>query len=98
MEKIVNEFSKKLQRKIQNNEAFKAEWEIEVFEENGIVTLEGAVPSRDVLEKVEAFVQNQEGVAAVVNELDIDDSSAENKDEVEIDKEDYVPPMRNHPG
>lgn len=98
MDKIVNEFSTKLQKTIQESDTFKEEWEIEVFEDNGVVTLTGAVPSKNVLEKVESFTQKQKGVKAVINEMDIDESLSDGDEEFEIDKEDYVPPIRNHPG
>lgn len=98
MDKIINKFSKKLQKNIQDNEAFKEEWNIEVFEKNGVVTLEGTVPSREILEKAEAYIQKQEGVEAVINKLDIDPDLEGGEEEIAIDKEDYVPPIRNHPG
>jgi len=98
MDKLVNEFSKELQKKIQNNEELKYSGEIEVFEENGVVTLEGAVASQEELNNIEAYIQKQEGVKAVVNKLDIDSSLDENDEEIDIDKEDYVPPVRHHTG
>lgn len=98
MDKIINKFAKQLQKMIQDNKAFKKEWNIEVLEENGVVTLEGAVPSRDILEKVEDYIQKQEGVEAVINELDIDPDLESGEGEITIEKDDYVPPMRNHPG
>ena len=98
MEKIVNEFSKKLQKMIQERDIFKEEWNIEVFEDDGVVTLTGTVPSKNVLEQVESIAQKQKGVKAVINEMDIDESLSEGDEEFEIDKEDYVPPIRNHPG
>jgi osmotically-inducible protein OsmY len=97
MNKIVNEFSERLQNMIQENDAIKDDWDVEVFEENGIVTLTGAVPSQKTLEKVEAYVRKQEGVDAVINELDIDPDLDESEKELVIKKEDYVPPIRNHP-
>ena len=98
MDKIVNEFSKQLQKMVQDNDAIKNDWNVEVFEENGVVTLTGAVPSQNTLEKVEAYVRKQEGVKAVVNELDIDPDLDEGEEEIAIKEEDYVPPIRNHPG
>jgi osmotically-inducible protein OsmY len=98
MDKIVNEFSKKLQKMIQESDIFKEEWNIEVFEDDGVVTLTGTVPSKNVLEQVESIAQKQKGVKAVINEMDIDESLSEGDEEFEIDKEDYVPPIRNHPG
>ena len=98
MDKLVNEFSKQLQKKIQENDAFKEEWEIEIFEENGVVTIEGSVPSQEILEKTEAYIQNRKGVEAVINELDIDPDLKQGQKEIDIDKEDYVPPVRHHTG
>ena len=98
MEKIVNEFSKKLQKMIQESDIFKEEWNIEVFEDDGVVTLTGTVPSKNVLEQVESIAQKQKGVKAIINEMDIDESLSEGDEEFEVDKEDYVPPIRNHPG
>jgi len=98
MGKLVNEFSKQLQKKIQENDAFKEEWEIEIFEENGVVTIEGSVPSQEILEKTEAYIQNRKGVEAVINELDIDPDLKQGQKEIDIDKEDYVPPVRHHTG
>ena len=98
MDKIVNEFSKKLQKMIQESDIFKEEWNIEVFEDDGVVTLTGTVPSKNVLEQVESIAQKQKGVKAVINEMDIDESLSEGDEEFEVDKEDYVPPIRNHPG
>jgi osmotically-inducible protein OsmY len=98
MDKIINKFSKQLQKMIQANDAFKEAWNIEVFEENGFVTLEGAVPSQDILEKAEDFIQKQEGVEAVINKLDIDPDLEAGEEEIAIDKQNYVPPIRNHPG
>ena len=44
---------------------------IEVLDSNGIVTLRGAVPTRDARERAEALVRSMEGVTNVINELDV---------------------------
>jgi hyperosmotically inducible protein len=44
---------------------------IEVLDNNGIITLRGSVPTRDVREKAEAIVRGVEGVTTVINELDV---------------------------
>ena len=98
MKKIVNEFSKQLQKMIQENDAFQEEWNVEVFEENGVVTLTGTVPSQEILEKAETYIKNQDGVEAVVNKLDIDPELEEGVEDIEIDEEDWVPPVRHHTG
>ena len=45
--------------------------EIEVLDNNGIVTLRGTVPSRDARERAEAIAREVEGVTTVINELDV---------------------------
>ncbi len=44
---------------------------IEVLDSNGVVTLRGVVPSREVRDKVEVIVRKIEGVTNVINELDV---------------------------
>ena len=44
---------------------------IEVLDTNGIITLRGTVPTRDVREKAEAIARGVEGVTTVINELDV---------------------------
>jgi osmotically-inducible protein OsmY len=97
MSEIVNEFAEKLQEKIQENEGIKNDWGVEVFEENGVVTLSGSVPSEETYNKVEKFVRQQEGVKEVINEMDLDASLSESDKNIVTDKEDYVPAIRDHP-
>ncbi len=98
MGSLFNSLSDNIQKKIKDNDAFLEEWEIEVLEENGIVTLKGAVPSQKVAENIEWFTKKQKGVNVVINELSIDETLSESDEEFDIDKDDYVPPIRNHPG
>jgi hyperosmotically inducible protein len=44
---------------------------IEVLDNNGIITLRGAVPTRDAREKAEAIARGVEGVTTVINQLDV---------------------------
>jgi osmotically-inducible protein OsmY len=44
---------------------------IDVIEENGLVTLDGTVPSEKARREVEALVEKQKGVLEVVNELEV---------------------------
>jgi osmotically-inducible protein OsmY len=44
---------------------------IEVLDSNGVVTLRGVVPSREVRDRAEAVVRTVDGVTNVINELDV---------------------------
>ena len=96
MGKLINEFAEELQKKIQNNETIKTTWDIQVFEENGVVTLDGTVRSKKASEEVESFILEQEGVKGVVNELDIDPEMAEEEIKEVIESNPPVPPT-SHP-
>ncbi len=45
--------------------------DIEVLNNNGIITLRGTVPTRAARDKAEALVHNMDGVVDVINELDV---------------------------
>ena len=45
---------------------------IDVKDDNGVITLIGRVPSREVKQLVETLVRKQVGVSAVINELSIE--------------------------
>lgn len=47
------------------------EYGIEVLDSNGVITLRGAVPTRDVRERAEELARSVEGVMSVVNEIDV---------------------------
>jgi hyperosmotically inducible protein len=44
---------------------------IEVLDSNGVITLRGAVPTRDARERAEAIARQVEGVSSVINEIDV---------------------------
>jgi hyperosmotically inducible periplasmic protein len=44
---------------------------IEVLDSNGIITLRGAVPTREARERAEAITREVQGVTTVINELDV---------------------------
>jgi osmotically-inducible protein OsmY len=44
---------------------------IEVFDSNGIITLRGAVPTREARERAEEIAREVEGVTNVINEIDV---------------------------
>lgn len=45
--------------------------DIDVLENNGIVTLRGAVPSREARDRAEDIARTVTGVTTVINELDV---------------------------
>ena len=97
MSKIVNEFAKKVQDAIMESDAFKEGWDISVLEMNGVITLRGAVPSKQYLELAEKIAKEQEGVVSVINEIDIDASLQENPDELDLEEDIKLPPRRQRP-
>jgi osmotically-inducible protein OsmY len=44
---------------------------IEVLDNNGIITLTGVVPSREVMERAETIAREVDGVQGVINELEL---------------------------
>lgn len=97
MTKIVNELAQKVEDAITKSNAFKEGWDISVIENNGVITLRGAVPSKKYLEFAEKIAKEQEGVISVTNEMDIDASLQENPDELELDEDIKLPPRRQRP-
>ena len=47
------------------------DYEIDVLDSNGVITLRGIVPTRAAREKAEAIAREVEGVTSVINELDV---------------------------
>ena len=45
--------------------------DIEVLDNNGIVTLRGTVPNREARDRAEALARDVSGVTTVINELDV---------------------------
>ena len=45
--------------------------QIDVLDNNGIVTLRGTIPTVDARERAEAIVRGTDGVVSVINELDV---------------------------
>jgi osmotically-inducible protein OsmY len=45
--------------------------DIEVLDSNGVVTLRGAVRSREARDRAEALVRDIPGVTTVINEIDV---------------------------
>lgn len=47
------------------------DYNIEVLDSNGIITLRGTVPTVDARERAEAIARQISGVTSVINELDV---------------------------
>jgi osmotically-inducible protein OsmY len=47
------------------------DYDIEVLDSNGIITLRGSVPTRSARDRAEALVRDMDGVVNVINELDV---------------------------
>jgi osmotically-inducible protein OsmY len=47
------------------------DYDIEVLDSNGIITLRGTVPSQAARERAEAIARDMDGVMNVINELDV---------------------------
>jgi osmotically-inducible protein OsmY len=47
------------------------EYGIEVLDNNGIITLTGVGPSREVMERAEAIAREVPGVQGVINQLEL---------------------------
>lgn len=69
-----NTASTYLQQEIQTalmQDQLAGEYGIEVLDNNGVITLKGVVPSREVSERAEAVARDVAGVQGVINELEI---------------------------
>ena len=60
-------------RTVLMQDSLTGEYGIEVLDNNGIITLTGMVPSREVMERAESIVRDVEGVRGVINQLEIGD-------------------------
>ena len=71
-----NQTSTQIQQDVQTvlmQDSLTGEYGIEVLDNNGIITLTGMVPSREVMERAESVVRDVEGVQGVINQLEIGD-------------------------
>ncbi len=53
------------------NDRAMRDYGIEVLDNNGIIMLRGAVPTREARDRAEAISRETEGVLNVINELDV---------------------------
>ena len=77
MEKTITDLQLAAQKALLDDPRTK-EHGIEALDDNGLITLEGSVPSREVSETAETVVESVSGVASVLNRLEIRDSELGN--------------------
>ena len=70
MDRVATDLNVKIQDAILTNTQTR-EHEIEAFNENGIVTLKGSVPTREVSRVAEVAIKEVDGVVSVINMLNI---------------------------
>lgn len=66
----MDDLSTRIQNALVNDPRTK-EYGVEVFDNNGVITLTGTAPSIDARDAIEAVVRDVEGVTSVVNEIDV---------------------------
>lgn len=97
MESIVSHTAEKVETAIMDHDAFKEGFEISAIEKGGVVTLRGSVPSKKYLDLAESIAQGVEGVASVINQMEVDSSLQENPDLLDLEDETQTPPARSGP-
>ncbi|HET9590050.1 MAG TPA: BON domain-containing protein [Anaerolineales bacterium] len=70
MNQTMDDLSTRIQNALMNDPRTK-EYGVEVFDNNGVITLTGTAPSIDARDAIEAVVRDVEGVTSVVNEIDV---------------------------
>ena len=70
MNQPMEDLQTQIQRTLMNDSRTK-EYGVEVLDNNGIVILRGAVPSREARDTIEAVVREVPGVISVNNEIDV---------------------------
>jgi len=70
MKPILSELQHKVQKALMED-ARTREYGVDVFEQNGVITLKGTVPSREVSETAESLAKDVFGVRGVINELEV---------------------------
>jgi len=93
MDNFENDLEIKIEQAIMNNDAYEPSWKVDALEENGIVTLNGAVPTKEARDKVEAIARKQKGVVSIINEIDVDPKLKYHPADLDFDEENVeIPP------
>jgi hypothetical protein len=98
MKQIMSELASQVSEAIHQNEAFSSEWEVDVLEQNRVITLDGTVPSAGSKAKAEEITKNQSGVKGVINNLDIEtseDESIQKLDVEDVEDKAELPPSKH---
>ena len=94
---LVSPKAEKVEEAIMGHEAFKAYFEISVVEQNSVVTLQGAVPSKKYLDLAESIAQGVQGVSAVINQMEINPTLDAHPIPLNYGDETEVPPAQSGP-
>lgn len=78
MRPILSELHQKVQEAIAQDPQTR-EYGIDILEQNGVITLKGTVPTREVSETAESLAREIFGVRGVINELEVSPSGATNR-------------------
>lgn len=70
MSSVRSERKQRIDTLLANHSQIK-DYAIEVTDDNGVITLTGTVPYKDIKALVERLVRKQEGVTSVINALDV---------------------------
>lgn len=98
MDNFNDDLEIEVEQAIMDDVAYEPSWKVEALEENGIITLNGSVPTREARDKVEAIVRKQKGVVSVINEIDVDPDLKEHPADKDFDEDEFeVPPADESP-
>ncbi len=93
MDDFSDDLEMNIEQAIMDDDDYEPTWKVDVIDENGVITLNGAVPTIDARNKVEAIVREQKGVVSVINEIDVDPDLKEHPADRDFDEDDVeVPP------
>jgi osmotically-inducible protein OsmY len=93
MENFNDDLELKIEQAIMDDDAYEPSWKVDALDDNGVITLNGAVPTQDARNKVESIARKQTGVVSVINEIDVDPDLKHHPADKDFDEDDVeVPP------
>ena len=95
MSKITSELIKDVLKAIHEHKDYTSNLHINLLEQDGVITLEGEVPSLEAKETVEKITTNQPGVTGVINNLDINRPDKDPISDLDIETELKNPPPQH---
>jgi osmotically-inducible protein OsmY len=69
---IMTKLRERVEAKLREDSRLK-EYPVEVLDNNGVITLQGVVPSQALSMAAESLARQVDGVVNVINELDVED-------------------------